>query len=119
MPTLNEMFPGRFLRAADLKNPAKVAVREVKQESMFSKWENQKVEKWVAYFRSVNGRDLDKGLVLNITNGKAIADVAGSRESQDWIGAVVELYPTTVNVAGSQKRAIRVREARNGKGGDS
>jgi hypothetical protein len=34
----------------------------------------------------------------------------GSQDTEDWVGGEIELYPTTVRVAGEKKAAIRVRK---------
>ena len=106
MPTVNEMFPGRFLRARDLRGPVDVTIERVVQEEMYSISERAERKKWVVYFRKAR-----KGLVLNITNAQAIAEIAGSEASEDWIGKRIVLYPAAVKVAGQPTLAVRVRRA--------
>lgn len=104
MPTINEMFPGRFLRGADLRDPVTVTIRRVIQERMYSPSARAEVEKWVVYFEGAK-----RGLVLNVTNAEAIAEVCGSRESEDWIGKAIVLYPEMVSVGGRKVPAVRVQ----------
>lgn len=104
VPTINEMFPGRFLRGADLKKPVKVIIREVAQQKMYSPSAQRYTEKWVLHFRNAT-----KGLVLNVTNAKKIAEIAGSENSDDWIGKRIVLYPENVKVMGKITTAVRVR----------
>jgi len=103
-PTINDMFPGRFLRGSDLKSPATVVIRRVVQERMYSRAERAEADKWVVYFEGAR-----KGLVLNRTNAEKIAEIVGSRDSDDWIGRQVVLYPVEIEVAGARRPAVRVR----------
>lgn len=104
MPTINEMFPGRFLRGADLRGPARVVIRRVVEERMYSPSVRQEVDKWVVYFEGAK-----RGLVLNVTNAERIAEIVGSRDSEDWIGKAIVLYPEMVSVGGKRVPAVRVR----------
>ena len=119
------MFPGRFLRAVDLdgKPPVDVAIRDVVQQQMFSRKHQAEVSGWVAYFRH-KGKDLERGLVLNVTNANSIAGIVGSDDSTDWPGHSITLFVTDVRVGGHTERGIRVREpvttvASNGTNGTS
>ena len=104
MATINEMFPGRFLRGADLKSPATVTIRRVAQEEMYSPSARKRAHKWVIYFEKAG-----KGLVLNRTNAEKIAEIAGSRDSDDWAGCRLVLYPAQIQVGGETRPAVRVR----------
>lgn len=62
-------------------------------------------EKYVMYFE-----ELDKPLVLNMTNGMLISAITGSEDFDDWIGKQVVLYnDKTVSFAGKITGGIRVR----------
>lgn len=50
----------------------------------------------------------DRGLVLNITNARRIAQKYGAN-SDDWAGSEIILYPDTVDFNGSMVDCIRVR----------
>jgi hypothetical protein len=64
-------------------------------------------ERCVLYFE-----DGIKPLVLNATNAKAIADILGTAEADDWHGKEIELHhDPKVEFAGKRIGGIRVREA--------
>ena len=63
------------------------------------------IDVWVLYFNEAK-----KGLILNKVNAFAIAEILGSPNTEGWVGSKIELYPTTVRVAGKTKAAIQVRE---------
>ena len=51
-----------------------------------------------------------KKLALNRTNGRTIAKITGSTQVEDWTGAKICLYRTTIKAFGDpQLPAIRVR----------
>jgi hypothetical protein len=97
MPNINSLFPSKYLKAADLKNRVTMTIDKVVEEKIG----NDKPP--VAYFRGKI-----KGLVLNKTNGKMIAEIARSAETDDWPGIQVDLYPTRVDFQGRRVDTIRV-----------
>ncbi len=68
-------------------------------------------EKLVLYFE-----ESDKGLILNKTNAKAIAQAHGG-ETDEWAGHPLELYTERISAFGKMHNAVRVRipAASNGK----
>jgi hypothetical protein len=98
---IDNAFPSKYLRAADLGDAqpvvtiARVAVEAVGREQE---------QKPVVYFV-----DKAKGVVLNKTNSRAIAQIAGSSETDDWGGTQVQLYVATVEYSGESMEAIRIR----------
>lgn len=50
----------------------------------------------------------DKGLPLNVTNARAIADLYG-HNSNDWVGRQIMLFTMTVDFGGKPTLGIRVR----------
>ena len=100
MPTMNELFPSNYLKAADLDNKTfKVKIDKV----VFEEIGQNKEKKPIIYFVGVT-----KGLVLNKTNGTAIADMHG-QATEDWGGKEVELFSRLVPFQGVDVPAIRVR----------
>ena len=105
--TIDDLFPSRFLKAADLKGQrraltmAKITSEEIGKD---------KKHEPVVYFQKCS-----KGLVLNKTNAKRIAEVVGSKALVDWPGKSVVLYPKLVEFAGDLVEAIRV-DAPSGNG---
>jgi len=100
MTTVNDAFPSRFLKAADLNNRtiklkiARVGFEEIGQN---------KDKKPVLYFDGT-----EKGMVLNKTNAQQIASVAGD-EMDAWTGKEIELFSQMVPFQGQNVAAIRVR----------
>ena len=97
---IDALYPSRFLRCADLNGqPLRVTVADIKREDIGGE------SKVVLSF--MNGT---KALVLNKTNGKAIAKALGS-ETSTWRGRDITLVPAVVDFKGDTVDAIRVRPA--------
>jgi len=58
----------------------------------------------------VSFKEADKMMVLNKTNAKVIAKIAGSQNVEDWTGTKIILRPQMVNAFGQQTLAVRVKE---------
>jgi len=98
MPRVSQMYPSKWLAAADLdEQDLIVTIAGISQETLGDD------AKWVLYFE-----DQEKGLVLNKTNTRTIAGLYGD-DTDDWIGQQITLYPTWVDFQGKQTEAIRVR----------
>jgi hypothetical protein len=98
---INSAFPSNYLKASDLNGAAvPVTIREVKMEEVG----RTKDSKPVVYFMGK-----EKGFVLNRTNAKKIAELAGSQDTEDWGGTVIALYPTETEFAGDTVECIRVK----------
>lgn len=102
MPKLNDMFPSKWLKAADCDEADLIlTISELRQESV-----GQGADagmKWVCYFE-----ETEKGLVLNKTNTNTIAKLYGD-DTDDWEGKKIALYATEVEYQGQQSLGIRVR----------
>ena len=59
----------------------------------------------------------DKRLVVNKTNELMISEVAGSKNTDHWIGKSITLYTTKVEYGGKLMDGIRVRPPRKKKTG--
>ncbi len=100
MKTVSELFPSRFLKAADLKGrTVKVKIKGVEVEEIGQ----DKDEKPVIYFDGV-----ERGLVLNKTNGVAIGEIHGD-PIDGWTGKEIEIFSMQVPYQGQNVAAIRVR----------
>jgi len=98
MPTLDQLFPSTYLKAADLNGNSKVMqIERVSVDSVGGE------EKPVISFLNASKR-----LVMNKTNARTIASVTGSENTDSWTGAVIRLFVTPVDVRGEMKMAIRV-----------
>lgn len=104
MPNVNDAFPGKYLKAADLgeKQPV-VTISHVDWEDVGQGAE--KARKPVAYFTGTT-----KGVVLNKTNAMMIADIAGDPDTDNWAGTRVKLVAVEVELQGKVVMGIRVRK---------
>jgi hypothetical protein len=98
----NELFPSKYLRAADLPLPLVVTIASVTQEDFQNDGETR--TKPVIQFR-----EHVKALVVNMTNFDAIADIAGTDETTRWRGIQVELFADKVRFRGKSVDSVRVR----------
>lgn len=83
-----------------------VTIDRVAQEVLENNGEKQK--KWILYFK-----EIEKGLVLNATNGKTLIKILGTDEMNDWVGQRITLYvKDDVEWQGELRSAIRIRPKR-------
>lgn len=107
MPKLAEMLPSKFLKQADVPQPALVDLTRISKEQVNQ--ENDPEEhKWVAHFR-----EFDRPLVLNTTNLNALSLIFGSEDSDDWKGECVIYTDPNVSFGGKLVGGLRVRKAKN------
>jgi hypothetical protein len=97
MPTQDQFFPSRFLRADDIKRPVEATIREVVKEEM-----NDGKAKPVVYFRSH-----EKGWVIGPENFRRIAFITGCPDSDDWPGSRILLKTEPTTFKGKPTRGIR------------
>lgn len=96
--TVDEMFPSKYLRAADLpRRGLTLTIDAIEKEQIGGD------DKWVLYFV---GED-ERGLCLNKTNALAIADGYG-RDTENWSGRKIHLRKEKVAFQGNRVDAIRV-----------
>jgi hypothetical protein len=100
---INSAFPSQFIKASDLEGRAvNVVIREVKVEKVGQSGD----QKPVVYFEGKT-----KGMVLNKTNARKIANLAGSGDTEDWTGITVAIFPTETEFGGETVDCIRVKAA--------
>ena len=99
--TLTELYPSKWLKAADLEGqPRLVTIEALKLEAV----EDGKPPKPVLALRG-----LTQGLVLNKTNGRAIAAFLGD-DTAAWAGKKIVMYPAQADFQGRTVDCIRVRQ---------
>jgi len=104
MPKVNEMFPSKYLSAADLGGQDLiVTIKDVMSEYITDQEADEEVEKFIVLFE-----ENPKGLMLNKTNTGTIAALYGN-DTDNWIGERVTLFPTQVQYMKKMVDAIRVR----------
>lgn len=102
---INSAFPSKYLKADDCDEDVTATIKAVKMETV---GQGPKAElKPIVFFN-----ELSKGLVLNKTNAKMIAKIAGQDDTDEWVGTKVRLISTEVEFQGDLVMAIRVREVK-------
>jgi hypothetical protein len=106
MATRAELYPSRWLSAADCETPivAKIDRCVVELIGQASKAER----KPVIYFHG----DRLKPLIVNKTNYDTLVALTGREDTDEWDGAVVELFAIDVNGPNGPTRGVRVRRPR-------
>jgi hypothetical protein len=103
MPSFRSAFPSKFMKASDLNGRAVVAtIASVDSEEV------GKDQRYVVRFVEAGV----KPLVLNLTNGETISDVAGSEDVDDWPGQKIEIFPSSTSFQGKRVACLRVRVPR-------
>jgi hypothetical protein len=98
---INDAFPSKYLKASDLGEAQPVVtVDRIEVEPVG----REKQMKPVVYFAGK-----EKGMVLNKTNSKKIAEIAGSQDTDDWHGVEIKLFATEVDFQGETVEAVRVK----------
>jgi hypothetical protein len=98
--TMNPNYLGAY--ALEPNEDLIVEITEVKTESVMNA-DGRNEECLVAHLKD------QKPLIVNKTNAKAIAKVAGSNYIEDWKGKQIALYISNVKAFGELVEAIRVR----------
>lgn len=103
MSTLDELFPSKYLKAADVaESDLDVTIKSIGRETMKNKETGEDENKPILFFEETK-----KGIVLNKTNAKQIIKLHGEKEN--WIGKKITLFSTEVDAFGETTEAIRVR----------
>ena len=95
---IEDAFPGRYMKAADLNGQS---CTEVIDTVVMEPVEGD--DKPVLRMRGKK-----QGLILNKTNAGTLRDALG-RQTSDWSGHMIELFPDNVPYQGKIVPAIRVR----------
>lgn len=98
---INDAFPSNYLKASDLGDSQPVVTVDRVELEPFGRTKEMKP---VVYFAGKQ-----KGIVLNKTNSKKIAEIAMSHDTDDWHGVQIRLYSTEVDFQGETVEAIRVK----------
>lgn len=110
MPTVNDLKDNRFLTKEDVEPDVLATISSYDRMDVSMESEPRK-DKWVLRFK-----ELDKPLVLNVTNGQLVAAIVGSDDFDRWIGQEIVLYnDKTIMFQGKLTGGIRVRASKGGK----
>ena len=99
----DEVFPSKYLKAADLNGKALCATIERAPLEPLKNPEGKEQLKTVLYFVKAT-----KTFPLNRVNWDSVADICGD-DTEDWPGKKIELYPAMTEMAGKRVACIRVR----------
>lgn len=100
---INDAFPSNYLKASDLGDAQPVVTIDRVEVEPVGRGKEMKP---VIYFAGKQ-----KGMVLNKTNSKKIAEIASSPDTDDWHGVQIRLFATEVDFQGETVEAIRVKSA--------
>jgi hypothetical protein len=99
MPSINELFPGRYFKAETLAGKARVLTIGAVERDKLSDGSVKPVLKF---------EDQPMKLILNRTNANVLAMLYGNN-TDNWIGKPIELYPTRTPFGSNMVDAVRVR----------
>ena len=102
--TRDEVFPSKYLKAADLKGKAHIATIVSAPYETLKGIDGKENKKIVLYFKNA-----EKALPLNTTNFDAVCEVTGCPNTEDWLGKQIEVYPTKTLMGGKLVDCIRIR----------
>lgn len=105
MTLWRKFFNYKYLSGEDLEGKEHtVEIESIKEEEV----EGEKGRKEMCLVMRMKGAN--KGIVLNKTNSKRIARVAGSPHIEDWIGKKIKIHGEEVSAFGTTTCAVRVLE---------
>ena len=104
---VNDLKKSNFLQKGDVGNGVLVTVRDVTEENIAKDGAPPEM-KWCLHLE-----EMEKPMVLNLTNGQLIAQITKSDASADWPGTKLVLYnEPSVTYGGKVTGGIRVRAPR-------
>jgi len=116
MPHFRTMLSSENFSAADLwmeqqQKYAEVIVEivRVKKGEVVGERGKKKTMPMAVMRSGKTGREFEKALGLNATNCRTLASLAGSPNTDKWIGMWINLYVTKVDVGRESVDAIRIR----------
>ena len=101
----SDVFPSKYLKAADLDEDVELTIRSVVLEELKS--EDGSEQKPICYFE-----EGERGLLLNKTNWNALAQQFGD-ESDAWAGKTVTLTVMDVQFKDKMVPALRIKIPRS------
>jgi len=105
---MNDLFPSKYLRAADLDKPRIVTIDHITHEDF--KDDGVIVKKTIVHFKR-NGAATSP-LVCNKTNWRMLAEITGSDDDDGWPGHRIELRSEKVRgLKGTLVDSVRVYPA--------
>jgi hypothetical protein len=96
--TFDAAFPSRYLTSGDVEGKRFTAT--IKQIEYCKMADGQ--EKPVAFFQGMK-----KGIVLNKSKAKLLAELSKSKKFDDWVGVAVEIYGSVTDLRGEEVACIK------------
>ena len=105
----SQMMPSKYLKKEDIDRDTLVTIAKLGQADVSQQDAGEEDLKWTVKFK-----ELDKPLVLNVTNINAITEATGTDETDEWVGKQVVLYvDPNVMFAGKRVGGLRIRAPKN------
>ena len=98
MPDMSQAFPGKWMKAHDVQQPVVLTITDIEQGTY-----SDGSPSWGMGFRETQQR-----LGLNKTNTQTLIEMYG-QFSEKWAGQQVEVFATTVEMAGRTVPCVRLR----------
>lgn len=109
MPSVDDLRKSNFLTKKDVEPPVLVTISGYDEYNVAKEGAEQEI-RWALHFK-----ELEKPLILNVTNGSIIKHITGSGNFDDWIGKKIVLYnDETIMFGGKMTGGIRVRAPKKG-----
>jgi hypothetical protein len=102
MTTISDLFPSKYLKAADAENDLVLTIAKISKEKLKNNDGEEEI-KPVIYFS-----EHEKGVVLNKTNANILTDLFGET-IEEWTGHKVTLCAVDVDAFGKIQKALRFR----------
>ena len=97
-------FPSKYLQASDLdEGPIDVTIKGAPEDEVIGTGDRAE-EKPVLFFREKG----TKGVVLNMTKGEAIEQIAGTPEEEKWAGVRIRLQKGRTKYQGKTVACIEI-----------
>jgi hypothetical protein len=92
--TVEELYPRKWVKAADLQGPTTVVIREVAVEDLRLPDGSTKTAAVLA-LATPAGKPCARRLILNKTMCRSLVNLTRSERFADWPGATISLAPAT------------------------
>lgn len=106
MPNINEMFPSRYVTAADIGDSKPIFTCASVYSEMGENFRTKDPEE--QWYMQIQGKE--KVVRLNPTSARAIAETYGP-ETDAWAGQKMQMFTTMQNIGGELKQVLYVKAA--------
>ena len=107
-PKVSDLKNSQFLTKEDVEPDVLATIKSYEMTDVSMESEARK-DRYVLHFKEV-----DKPMVLNVTNGRLLEAITGSDDFDSWIGQQIVLYnDKTIMFQGKLTGGIRIRAPRN------